>query len=121
MANLTALIALSRLYGADPDWVLAGGGNTSYKEKGQLYVKASGTALGTVDESGFCSMDRTRLDAMWDASYPVDTEAREAAALADLMAARRAACGSRKAAMSALRAERAPMAQAPTRLIEPSK
>ena len=90
MANLTALIALSRLYGADPDWVLAGGGNTSYKEKGQLYVKASGTALGTVDESGFCSMDRTRLDAMWDASYPVDTEAREAAALADLMAARSA-------------------------------
>ena len=90
MADLKALIALSRLYGSDPEWVLAGGGNTSYKEKGKLYVKASGSSLGIVDESGFCSMDRTRLDAMWDASYPVDTEAREAAALADLMAARSA-------------------------------
>jgi rhamnose utilization protein RhaD (predicted bifunctional aldolase and dehydrogenase) len=88
MAELSALIALSRLFGSDPDWVLAGGGNTSVKDGRRLYVKASGSSLATIDESGFCSMERDRLDAMWAAFYPEETEAREAAALADLMAAR---------------------------------
>ncbi|MGA2548020.1 MAG: class II aldolase/adducin family protein [Rectinemataceae bacterium] len=88
MADLTALIALSRRYGSDPEWVLAGGGNTSFKEAGRLFVKASGTSLGSITDAGFCSIDRTRLDAMWRASYPAEPEAREAAALADLMASR---------------------------------
>jgi rhamnose utilization protein RhaD (predicted bifunctional aldolase and dehydrogenase) len=88
MADLTKLIALSRLYGSDPDWVLAGGGNTSWKEGGRLFVKASGTSLATIAESGFCSMERARLDAIWSASYPEETAAREEAALADLNAAR---------------------------------
>jgi len=82
-------VALSRRFGADPDWVLAGGGNTSFKIGRSLYVKASGSSLGTIDESGFCEIDRTKLDAMWGAGYPDDADAREAAALADLMAARR--------------------------------
>jgi rhamnose utilization protein RhaD (predicted bifunctional aldolase and dehydrogenase) len=89
MADLGKLVALSRRYGADPEWVLAGGGNTSFKDSSTLYVKASGTALGTIDESGFCSIDRSKLDAMWRATYPAATDAREAAALADLMASRR--------------------------------
>ena len=89
MADLDKLVALSRRYGGDPEWVLAGGGNTSFKDASTLYVKASGTALGTIDESGFCSIDRSKLDAMWRASYPAATDAREAAALADLMASRR--------------------------------
>jgi rhamnose utilization protein RhaD (predicted bifunctional aldolase and dehydrogenase) len=88
MADLSKLIALSRLYGANPDWVLAGGGNTSFKDAGSLYVKASGTSLATIGEDGFCSIDRKKLDAMWIAKYPEDTEAREAAALADLMTSR---------------------------------
>jgi rhamnose utilization protein RhaD (predicted bifunctional aldolase and dehydrogenase) len=82
------LVALSRLYGAKPDWVLAGGGNTSFKDSDHLYVKASGTALATIGEEGFCSIDRKKLDAMWLAKYPEDTQAREASALADLMASR---------------------------------
>jgi len=88
MHDLSALIALSRRYGSDPDWVLAGGGNTSVKEGGLLFVKASGTALASIAEEGFCSIDRKKLDAMWEAKYPEDSEAREVAALADLMAAR---------------------------------
>ncbi len=88
MPDLSKLVALSRLYGGDPDWVLAGGGNTSYKEGDRLYVKASGTSLGSISEDGFCAMDRSALDAMWEASYPEESEAREAAALADLMASR---------------------------------
>jgi rhamnose utilization protein RhaD (predicted bifunctional aldolase and dehydrogenase) len=90
MPDLKNLVALSRRYGSDPEWVLAGGGNTSFKDASTLYVKASGSSLGSISEAGFCSIDRSRLDAMWKASYPEDTEAREAAALADLMAARAA-------------------------------
>ena len=88
MADLSKLVALSRRYGADPEWVLAGGGNTSYKDAERLYVKASGSSLGSIDEAGFCSIERKKLDAIWSAQYPEGTEAREAAALADLMAAR---------------------------------
>jgi rhamnose utilization protein RhaD (predicted bifunctional aldolase and dehydrogenase) len=88
MADLSKLVALSRRYGADPEWVLAGGGNTSFKDSNTLYVKASGASLGSIESGGFCSIDRSKLDAMWQASYPADTEARETAALADLMAAR---------------------------------
>jgi rhamnose utilization protein RhaD (predicted bifunctional aldolase and dehydrogenase) len=90
MGKLDALVELSRRYGSDPDWVLAGGGNTSWKEAGRLYVKASGTSLADIEASGFCEMDRGRLDAIWSAPYPAGTEAREAAVLADLMAARAA-------------------------------
>jgi rhamnose utilization protein RhaD (predicted bifunctional aldolase and dehydrogenase) len=88
MDDLGKLVALSRRYGSDPEWVLAGGGNTSFKDSSTLYVKASGTSLASISESGFCSIDRKRLDAMWKASYPEETEEREASALADLMAAR---------------------------------
>ncbi|MDP2791250.1 MAG: class II aldolase/adducin family protein, partial [Rectinemataceae bacterium] len=87
-ASLALLATLSRRYGGDPDWVLAGGGNTSWKTADRLYVKASGFALASIDESGFCEMDRARLDAIWDKTYPADSAAREKAALADLMAAR---------------------------------
>jgi len=85
---LSPLVAMSRRYGADPDWVLAGGGNTSWKTADRLYVKASGFALATIDASGFCEIERPRLDAIWKKSYPSDSAEREEAALADLMAAR---------------------------------
>jgi rhamnose utilization protein RhaD (predicted bifunctional aldolase and dehydrogenase) len=95
MGKLDALVEISRRYGSDPDWVLAGGGNTSWKEADRLYVKASGTSLAGIEASGFCEIDRGKLDAIWTAPYPAQTEAREAAVLADLMAARAAGEGKR--------------------------
>jgi len=86
--SLGPLAAISRRYGADPAWVLAGGGNTSFKTADKLYVKASGFALGTIEASGFCEIDRARLDAIWTREYPGDKDAREDSVLADLMAAR---------------------------------
>lgn len=89
VATLVApLVAVSRRYGADPDWVLAGGGNTSFKTSDRLFVKASGFALADIGPEGFCEMDRAQLDAIWTREYPQDRAAREDAALADLMAAR---------------------------------
>ena len=40
--ELDQLAHLSRYYGSDPEFVLAGGGNTSVKRGKTLYVKASG-------------------------------------------------------------------------------
>ncbi len=88
MGKLDDLVRLSHRYGLDPEWILAGGGNTSFKDATGLYVKASGTSLGTIDETGFCTIDRDRLMRIWERSYPEDADAREAAVLADLMAAR---------------------------------
>jgi rhamnose utilization protein RhaD (predicted bifunctional aldolase and dehydrogenase) len=86
--SLDAIIELSHEFGSNPDWVLGGGGNTSYKEDGKLYIKASGVALGDIDADGFVRMDADRLDRIWDKVYPSNPEDREAQVLADLMAAR---------------------------------
>ena len=46
--ELKELVDISRFYGVNKDYVIAGGGNTSYKDDKYLWVKASGTTLGTV-------------------------------------------------------------------------
>jgi len=87
-SSMAALISVSRRFGADPAWLLAGGGNTSFKNGATLWIKASGKALGTIGADGFCPMDRSKLASMWTKDYPADSNARESAVLADLMAAR---------------------------------
>ena len=87
--SLEQLAAISRFYGADPDYVIAGGGNTSFKDEKSLWIKGSGVSLGAIDPGGFVAMDRAKLAAIWDRDYPADPAAREAAVLADLMAARK--------------------------------
>ncbi|MBE6885968.1 MAG: SDR family NAD(P)-dependent oxidoreductase [Ruminococcaceae bacterium] len=86
--SLQKLAEMSNKYGANPDYVLAGGGNTSYKDDTRLYVKGSGTSLATIRPEQFVIMDRAKLTAMMDATYPDNDADREAAALADMMAAR---------------------------------
>lgn len=85
---LAGLYEISQFYGKDPDFVLAGGGNTSVKAEGLLHVKASGTSLAEASEATFVAMDREKLAAMWRRSYSPQPETREAEVLADLVAAR---------------------------------
>ncbi len=85
---LSTLVAMSNHYGADPDFVLAGGGNTSYKDAQHLYIKGSGTTLATITAEGFVKMERCRLAAMLTTSYPADAAARERQVLQDMMDAR---------------------------------
>ncbi len=82
------LIAMSHRYGGDSRYVLAGGGNTSAKKNGVLVVKASGTRLSTVAESGFVKMDLGKISAMFQKPYPQEDKQRENEALADMMDAR---------------------------------
>jgi rhamnose utilization protein RhaD (predicted bifunctional aldolase and dehydrogenase) len=88
--SLQELVDISRYYGGNPEYVIAGGGNTSWKDGNALYVKGSGTALGEIDAAGFVKMDRAALARIWTRRYPEDAGEREAAVLADMMAARMA-------------------------------
>ena len=86
--NLETLCRFSHKYGANPEFVLAGGGNTSAKNAKTLVIKGSGSALATIEPDQFVKLDRAKLNAMWDKTYPEGEAEREAAVLADLMAAR---------------------------------
>jgi rhamnose utilization protein RhaD (predicted bifunctional aldolase and dehydrogenase)/NAD(P)-dependent dehydrogenase (short-subunit alcohol dehydrogenase family) len=61
---LEVLLKLSRFYGSDPEFVIAGGGNTSVKIDDRLFVKGSGHALATMPLEGFVEMDRGQLEAL---------------------------------------------------------
>jgi NAD(P)-dependent dehydrogenase (short-subunit alcohol dehydrogenase family)/rhamnose utilization protein RhaD (predicted bifunctional aldolase and dehydrogenase) len=86
--QLSNLVRISRQYGSDTNFIIAGGGNTSFKTKDTLFVKASGTLLGTIAAPDFAAVDRKALAKLWTKRYPVDPTKRSQAVLADLMAAR---------------------------------
>ncbi len=67
------LIEVSRKYGTDKNYIIAGGGNTSYKDENKLWVKASGIRLADIDEGGFVCMARDKLGLMNSKDYPQDS------------------------------------------------
>lgn len=77
MKEIDSLIKISRLYGSDNKFVIAGGGNTSYKNKDRLWVKASGVSLATISEDGFALLDRAKLNLMTEKVYSSDADERE--------------------------------------------
>ncbi len=81
------LIAISRHFGTDASYVIAGGGNTSYKNASDIWVKASGTSLATISADGFAVLSRSRLRDMYYKEYSKDPSQREAEVKADLYAA----------------------------------
>ena len=86
--GLKKLVEISNFYGKNPGLVLAGGGNTSYKDENYLFIKGSGTTLADITESGFVKMNRKALADMWKKNYPQNVSEREVAVLSDLMDAR---------------------------------
>ena len=87
--DINALVAMSNKYGADEEFVLAGGGNTSYKTADTLYIKGSGTSLATITVDGFVKIDRAELEKIWSAKFS-DVEAeREAQVLSMMMNSRK--------------------------------
>jgi len=93
--SIDALVEVSRYYGKNPDYVLAGGGNTSWKTGDTLYVKASGFSLAEAAAGSFVEMDRKALALIWEKTYP-ESDAndrfgsqRESAVLSDMMAAKK--------------------------------
>jgi rhamnose utilization protein RhaD (predicted bifunctional aldolase and dehydrogenase) len=87
--SIEDLVEISRYYGKNADYVLAGGGNTSWKDGDTLYVKASGFSLADASPASFAKMDRAALGRIWEKTYPEASAERESAVLSDLMSARK--------------------------------
>ncbi len=87
MKQISDLIAISRYYGNLSEYVIAGGGNTSYKDEATIRVKASGRSLSTLDEEGLVSLDRQKLDLISGKEYSDDPIKREEQVKNDLYAA----------------------------------
>lgn len=77
MKKIDDLIKISQLYGADSRFVIAGGGNTSYKNEEKIWVKASGSSLATITENGFAVLNRAKLNMMTGKVYSSDVAERE--------------------------------------------
>ncbi len=75
--SLSTITALSRKYGSDPDYVLAGGGNTSFKDERNLYIKPSGVTLAAISEDNFVKLDRSLLRKVFELDPPEDSSLRE--------------------------------------------
>lgn len=87
MNEIEKLIEISRYYGVDSRFVIAGGGNTSFKNKEKLWVKASGSSLATITEDGFAVLDREKLSVLSQRTYSADSAEREEQVKNDLAAA----------------------------------
>lgn len=80
------LLDISNFYGSNKEFVIAGGGNTSFKNKDTIWIKASGFPLATLSEEGLVALDREKLREVSLKSYPEDPLQREEAVKKDLYA-----------------------------------
>jgi len=83
--SLVDLLDLSLLYGNDNEFVIGGGGNTSWKDENFLYVKASGIRLGSLTEEQLIKLDRNALNAMLANEFPEDVFLRDQMILEGMM------------------------------------
>jgi rhamnose utilization protein RhaD (predicted bifunctional aldolase and dehydrogenase) len=86
--RLGQLTALSHRYGRDMDFIIAGGGNTSVKCGGEIYVKASGASLGDITGEDFVGMRLDALREALDKTYAGASAEVEEAVLSAMNAAR---------------------------------
>ena len=75
--SLEIIAELSRFYGADERFVLAGGGNTSFKDEKFLYVKPSGVALADIEPAQFVKLDRSIVKQSYALAAIGDVDERE--------------------------------------------
>jgi len=86
--EIQELIEVSHFYGQKKDFVIAGGGNTSFKDEKHIFIKASGYSLATIDESGFAQLDRKMLYLISTKTYSDDVMERENQIKHDLLNSR---------------------------------
>ena len=86
--KITELIEISRFYGENKEFVIAGGGNTSFKTESTLWVKASGTSLNNITEKGFVSLNRHYLNDISSKKYSKNVKKREEEVKNDLAASK---------------------------------
>lgn len=85
--KLKELVDISRFYGRNPAYVIAGGGNTSFKTEDKIWVKASGISMADIEEDGFVCLSREKLKKISTNIYGLNSTKREAEVKKDLYAA----------------------------------
>ena len=78
------LIEISKFYGNNKDYVIAGGGNTSFKDEGTIWIKASGQSLAEMTEEGLVALNREKLQVISSGTYSDDPTEREEQVKADM-------------------------------------
>ncbi len=84
--SIKELVEISRFYGKDPNFLMAGGGNTSFKDEKYIFIKASGFELASIKEDGFVKLNRNTLESILEKEYPTDINLREKIFLQELIA-----------------------------------
>ncbi len=76
--SLEILSKLSNHFGDNPEFVLAGGGNTSFKDEHSLYVKPSGVKLADIKPEQFVKLERAKVRKIFADDGLADCQEREA-------------------------------------------
>ena len=76
MDDLKIIVELSHEFGT-PEYVKGGGGNTSFKNESTLWVKPSGTTLAGLQEDTFVTLNRAKVNELYDVETPAESQARE--------------------------------------------
>ncbi len=88
MSDLDQLLKISHFFGKNKDFVLAGGGNTSFKSTDILYIKPSGTTLAEIKKKEFVAIDRKKIRKILKKKYSFEPFEREEQIKQDLLNAR---------------------------------
>jgi NAD(P)-dependent dehydrogenase (short-subunit alcohol dehydrogenase family)/rhamnose utilization protein RhaD (predicted bifunctional aldolase and dehydrogenase) len=83
--QLQELVEISRFFGNKKEYAIAGGGNTSWKNEKEIFVKARGARLGTIDENGFVGLSRGSLNVISTNKYSQDDVLRETEVKQDMI------------------------------------
>jgi NAD(P)-dependent dehydrogenase (short-subunit alcohol dehydrogenase family)/rhamnose utilization protein RhaD (predicted bifunctional aldolase and dehydrogenase) len=83
--EISELISISKFYGNNKEYVIAGGGNTSFKDENTIWIKASGHPLAELDEDGFVALSREKLQVISRKIYSDDPVIREEQVKNDLL------------------------------------
>lgn len=75
--EIQQLIEISNFYGKNKNFVIAGRGNISYKNKDRMWIKANGYSMATIGEDGFVILDRKKLQVISSKEYNKDILIRE--------------------------------------------
>lgn len=85
--EISELLKISDFYGSNKEYVIAGGGNTSFKDEKTIWIKASGTPLAAITEEGLVALSREKLHILATREYPEDPIQREEEVKKDMFAA----------------------------------
>jgi NAD(P)-dependent dehydrogenase (short-subunit alcohol dehydrogenase family)/rhamnose utilization protein RhaD (predicted bifunctional aldolase and dehydrogenase) len=75
--EISELLDVSDFYGRDKAYVIAGGGNTSFKDNSTIWIKASGSSLSSLTEDDLVELNREQLQVIAMKDYPEDPMLRE--------------------------------------------